>query len=85
MKKLLKILSLFILTISISCEKNPLMVNCDECTSKEPVETSLTIKVDTNLWGVSTEINVYEGNVEDNIIYQTFETTNSDVSVVLYI
>lgn len=83
MKNLIKILSLFILAVSISCEKKPLTINCDECTTKEPVETNLTIKVDTNNSGVSTIINVYEGNLEDNIIYQTFETTTYQISVVV--
>jgi hypothetical protein len=52
-----------------SCE-NLKIINCSECTVKEPDEIYLEIKIDPVILG--TEITLYEGNLEDSVIYYRF-------------
>ena len=52
-----------------SCEDQGLIVKCPDCVSDEPVKTSLDVKLDLNYMGMSVLVNVYEGNLEDSILY----------------
>jgi hypothetical protein len=84
MIKLLKILSkpflLIIFIFSLSCEDQGRIVKCPDCLSTEPTKTDLEIKLDESLYGSTTVINVYEGNLEDSVIYQSFKTSSSSTS-----
>jgi hypothetical protein len=84
-KKLFRIISLLILTLSFSCEKQTLFVKCEECLTDEPDETDLTIKLDNYNYGVETIVHVYLGNIEDSILYNTIRTTNRETSIRLTI
>lgn len=62
------------MTFCFSCEKSGLaLVNCQDCTANEPTKTSLEIKLDINEFEM-TNINIYEGNLEDSILYATFRS-----------
>ena len=54
-----------------SCEDQGLIVKCPDCVSDEPVKTNLDVKLDLNYMGMSVLVNVYEGNLEDSILYYT--------------
>lgn len=68
------------LTLCFSCEKSDLyLVNCPDCTSDEPAQAELDIRLDLNE-NERTEINVYEGNLEDSILYATFRTNGKSTT-----
>lgn len=72
---------LFCLTILFfSCEKQDFFVRCSECTEDEPNNAELRIKLD-NDQHTQTRINVYEGNIEDSILYKTFTTDMSQITI----
>ena len=81
MKKFIKILLLAILIISFSCEEQGLFVKCSECTAEEPVTTELEIKLDYGLYGAATLVNVYEGNLEDSILYHSYNVSGPSTTV----
>jgi len=61
----------FILVICFSCEEQGILVNCPDCYENEPLTTDLEIKLDVGLFN-TTRINVYEGNLEDSVLYSSF-------------
>jgi hypothetical protein len=81
MQKAVKIFLLLILTVLFSCEEQGLIVSCPDCTKDEPLKTKLDIKLKASIWGRSTLIVVYEGNLEDKVIYSTYSTTSSSTSI----
>ncbi len=81
MAKIIKILFLSIFVILFSCEKQGLIVNCSECTTEEPVKTDLQIKVDPGYSGYNTFIQVYEGNLEDSVLYSSFHTSSTSTTI----
>lgn len=81
MKIISKIILLIIILCCFSCEDKGLIVKCADCLDDEPLEAVLDIKVDSNHSSIETTINVYEGNVEDSVLYSTLKTINSSASV----
>jgi len=77
MKDFIRILSLFILTLFLSCEKQGLLVNCSDCTTDEPLKADLEIKLDFTYSQNSARIDVYEGNLEDGVLYSTFFSSST--------
>jgi hypothetical protein len=71
MTKLRMILAVMAILFFFSCEDQGLIVKCPDCVSDEPVKTSLDVKLDLNYMGMSVLVNVYEGNLEDSILYYT--------------
>lgn len=47
------------------------MVQCDECTKEDPVEATVTIRLSDNIDAVNTDIIVYEGDLDDDILFYT--------------
>jgi hypothetical protein len=80
MPKSTKILLLLLIVILFSCEEQGIFVKCPDCTKEEPVNVSLDVKLDINYYG-TTKIKVYEGNLEDSILYETYFTSHSTFSV----
>jgi hypothetical protein len=84
MRATCKIFLLVALIFCFSCEEQGLTVKCPDCTEKEPLNAELEIKLDLNDYGfLSTLITVYEGNIEDNIIYDTFQTNDENTKVTV--
>ena len=77
MKKILRSLVFILLVLFFSCEKTGLfIVECDTCTDSEPAVTGLDIRLDVNDFGLA-RINIYEGNIEDSIIFASFRAGRS--------
>ena len=74
MRITLKLFLLVILVLSFSCEEQGFFVKCADCTSEEHVNTNLEIKLDLSSNGYYTLINIYEGNLEDSILYTSQQT-----------
>ena len=85
MRILIRILLFFVTVVLFSCEDTGHFVKCSECTTTEPVKAELEIKVDINNSGAATLIDVYEGNLEDGVLYDSFSTTDptSSISVTM--
>ncbi len=71
MRTTLKLLLLIILILSFSCEDKGFFIICADCTSEEPLTADLEIKLDVNYTSKNTVINIYEGNLEDSILYSS--------------
>lgn len=77
MNYIIKILSLVLIMVTFSCEKGPLIVKCSECVSTEPLVAKIKVKL-SSVPNSNTSVNVYEGYVEDNILYASFRPTYYD-------
>jgi hypothetical protein len=72
MDRIIKIAELFVLVIFFSCEKQGLFIKCSECTNEEPVNANLEVKVDITDKEPSVLISIYEGNLEDSVLYTSY-------------
>lgn len=79
-----KLFLVIIFVLCFSCEDQGLIVKCPDCTAQKPSQTDLIIKLDDAYYGYQTVINVYEGNLEDSILYRSFEVTGNHTSVTVY-
>jgi len=61
----------FLLTIFFSCEEQGLFVKCPDCTAEEPETAELEINFDVGVYTIPFPIKIYEGNLEDSILYKT--------------
>ena len=65
-----------------SCEEQGLIVKCPDCLSDEPVKTSLEVKLDNiHDWSTQILVNVYEGNLEDSILYSTVKVSATSTTI----
>jgi len=73
------------LIFSFSCEDQGVIVKCPDCTADEPVLAVLDINLDAPISGYTTLVTVYEGNIEDSVVYKTIRTsvTSTTASVSL--
>ena len=83
MKIAYKLFLVIIFVLCFSCEDQGLIVKCPDCLSDEPSKTDLNVKLDDAYYGYQTIINVYEGNLEDSILYRSFEVTGNHTSVTV--
>jgi len=67
MNGLIRIFIFILFTVSFSCEDMGWIADCSECTSTEPREGSLVVKLTANESPVI--VSVYEGEVEDSVLY----------------
>jgi hypothetical protein len=79
MRSSVRIIAIWILITVFSCQKGDLFQSrCANCYTVEPteagIEVSLTPFTSTNY---PVTVSIYEGNVEDSILFQRFETTSS--------
>lgn len=80
MKLTFKIFLSVVFVLFFSCEDQGLFVKCPDCTSDEPLNTNLEIKLDLPTPGRVTKVNIYEGNLEDSVLYGSINTTGSSAS-----
>lgn len=76
------LLIVIMITVIFSCEKPGIIVNCEECLANEPVETDLVIKLSPVNFD-QVEVIIYEGNLEDDVIYSSFFTSYSEEKVTV--
>jgi hypothetical protein len=77
MKNPVKIILFIGFLLSFSCEDQGLIVKCPDCTSDEPTAIDLDVKFDGHFSKDPVIINVYEGNLEDSILYNTYSISGS--------
>jgi hypothetical protein len=65
-----------------SCDKPGLFVSCKDCIEQEPAYATITVTLDpfskTNYYP---EIDVYEGNIEDGLLINTYNSSGGPMSV----
>ncbi len=71
-----KYIFLLILTLLFSCEDSKNYSDCDNCVSEEPDQAIITAELDnSNIDGIY--IMVYEGRIEDNIVFDSIRVYHS--------
>ena len=94
--KAFKIFLIFVaFTLLFSCEsdeatlKDISFVNCNECTADEPSRAEIRIKLaDPYKFGSANGvvfIDVYEGNLEDEVLFKSIQTSSNETSTNLTI
>jgi translation elongation factor EF-G len=76
-----KILLLLFIVVLFSCEEHGLFVKCPDCTVEEPLKIQLELMLDINHNGGPTIIKVYEGNLEDSVLYSSYTSTGTRTSI----
>jgi hypothetical protein len=76
-----KIILPVVLALCLACEDKGLNIKCPDCLEEEPSEGYLKVKLDDASFGYQTLINVYEGNLEDSIIYRSVETPDNEIPI----
>jgi hypothetical protein len=79
MKNILRSMFFLFIAFSSSCEEQGLVANCPDCTEDEPVTAYLEASLDNDKY-YSTKIEIYEGNLEDNILLYSGEVTSANFS-----
>jgi hypothetical protein len=62
---------------SFSCEDQGLFIKCPDCLADEPSTTNLEVKLGSGSSAKEAIINVYEGNLEDSVLHDSFKTIAS--------
>jgi hypothetical protein len=70
------------LVLCFSCEKSfPGMINCSECSDNEPIRINLKLKFSAHYYHIDIKLDIFEGNVEDSVIYQSFSTVKTSTTI----
>jgi hypothetical protein len=79
--KVAKGLTLFLaFSVLFSCEDpGKYFVNCNDCTADEPSEAYLKVKLEIK-YGQSI-VNVFMGNLEDSVLFDTFTANTAETNV----
>jgi len=77
MRIIIKICFVSALIFCFSCEDQ----KCPDCTSEEPLQANLEVELDRVNPGHETIINVYEGNLDDSILYRTVKTAGTHATI----
>jgi hypothetical protein len=83
MKSALKYIFILSIIFLFSCDKSTLFLPCSGCTATEPTEAVLEIKVQgpngkDDVYG--TIIRIYDGNLEDDVLLTSFESTGLNLT-----
>jgi hypothetical protein len=81
MRIAIKIFLALAFILCFSCEDQGLIVKCPDCTENEPGNTNLEVKIDQPPFGLETQINVYEGDIEDSVLYSSYKTNFTHISI----
>jgi hypothetical protein len=83
MRITIKLFLFLILVFCFSCEEQGLFVDCRDCTASEPLDTYLEINLDMNFQTGETLVKIYEGNLEDSILYKTRQVSGLYTTVTV--
>ena len=81
MRILIRILLFFITVFLFSCEEQGFFVKCPDCTTEEPVKTELVVKLDIGYYGAPILVSVYEGNLEDSVLYSSSQGSGTEIKI----
>src|SRR5664279_2142214 len=81
MRNLIKVFVVITSIILFSCEDQGLIVKCPDCITDEPKQTYLDINLDLGTSGTPVLIKVYEGNLEDSVLYNSVSVPSSYTTI----
>jgi hypothetical protein len=81
MKRYIRLFILLTIVLCFSCEEQGWIVRCPDCTANEPDQASLEIKFDDPQFGNTVMINIYEGDLEDSVLYKTYYVSGTKTTV----
>jgi hypothetical protein len=65
------------LVFCFSCEKTfPGMILCRDCLDQEPLMALLEVKLSPEYGFKSIDVEIYEGNLDDSVLYRAFSTSS---------
>ncbi len=76
MKRLKRSAALLMLVLLFSCEEQGLFVYCPDCTEDDPVSTYIEAKLENSTFS-GVLVQIYEGNIEDNMLIYSAEVNSS--------
>jgi hypothetical protein len=79
------VIKLFLVITAIfcfSCEDQGLFFNCSDCNTTEPLSSTLDVKLDASTFKNITVVKVYEGNLEDSVLYFSENVTEKEFTVL---
>lgn len=68
--------------ILLSCDESMILVNCDDCFEEEPTDAIVYVSLDDR-GSMETVINIYEGDIEDNVLVRTTYSLGDEVEIRL--
>jgi len=81
-RRILHIGLLLICVLIFSCEEQGTFANCDDCTAEEPFTATLEFTLDNSQYSKG-RIYVYEGNLEDSILYASLSSSSASLSLTV--
>jgi hypothetical protein len=73
MKKIIIVSIISVFIIILSCDDQVLLIKCADCTTDEPTEATLVVKIDPIVEnGADVFVDIFEGNIEDGILLGRF-------------
>lgn len=72
-----KLLPLLILIFLLSCEDKGYFIKCSECLKEEPKTVDIKINLTNTTTLKPAAIVVYEGDIENNVIYRSFNSSGT--------
>ncbi len=83
MRQAAKVIFLFLLAITFSCEEAGRLIYCNDCLPEEPLNTTLEIKLSRDLITGSIEVSIYEGDIEDDVLIAWFDYARDRFTVAV--
>jgi len=80
----LRILFFVLLVPFSSCEEQGIFANCGDCSADEPFTATLELTLDRPQYAKG-KVYVYEGNIEDSIVYATLYPTSTSTTISLVV
>ncbi len=81
---LVGVTGLILLTIFFSCEDEIVVgIICSDCNSEEPLEAGLDLKLDGDFGSSAINITIYEGSLEDSVVFKNFQTVSKKRTVMV--
>jgi hypothetical protein len=73
---------LLAIVIMLSCDENFVIVKCEDCLDSEPLDAKISCEFEN--YGVYTiNLTIFEGNVEDNIIFGSYVNPANQIDYYL--
>lgn len=78
-----KVILAIVLLAFFSCEDQGLIVKCPDCLADEPKDTYLDVQLSSDNLNNRILINVYEGNLEDSVLYRTYNIAGGQTTILV--
>ena len=82
--RVIKIFLLLFAAVIFSCEEQGTFANCDDCGLDEPITATLEFTLNHPESTIK-KVLVYEGNIEDSILYASLSTSGTKLTLIVNI